>query len=520
MLQFDHFSLVTKNKDYELILYVKQANEFSEEFDNKRQEIESPDFMNSVREFIKEKLPDFRISAVKVIIGTTLISSFTISPVFAQEQTTSTSYTNHVVKAGDTLWRLSQQYNVSIDSIRELNKLYTNTLYIGQSLKIPSKVSNTPINIVINGQNQSFTSPPVIIDGVTLVPLRDLAEAIGASIWYNSESRTIGLNKGDTKIAFIVGSTTARVNGESITTAQSQLINGKAYVPLRFVSEVIGLNVDWDATTKTVYISDQELVYRVKSGDSLWLIARTFNTSITAIKETNNLTTDTLYVGQQLVIPNNQVNTTTPPAIDQTNRTEPYVTYETHTVVQGDNLWNLSIKYGIPLTELLKVNNLTMASSLTIGQELQIPVHHIPVKPVVSEKHGELLDWWTEAQYVFQIGDVAKITDLQTGRSWNVKRTIGANHADSEPLTSEDAAIMKEVWGGEYSWKARAVIVEVDGRRIAASMTSYPHDIEYIKDNNFPGHFDIHFLNSTRHSDGQISDAHQQQVKIAAGLMQ
>jgi len=99
-----------------------------------------------------------------------------------------------------------------------------------------------------------------------------------------------------------------------------------------------------------------------------------------------------------------------------------------------------------------------------------------------------------------------------------VKRTIGANHADCEPLTANDAAIMKEVWGGSYSWKERAVIVEVDGRKIAASMASMPHDIQYITNNNFDGHFDIHFRNSTRHSDGKISESHQKQVRIAAGI--
>ena len=62
------------------------------------------------------------------------------------------------------------------------------------------------------------------------------------------------------------------------------------------------------------------------------------------------------------------------------------------------------------------------------------------------------------------------------------------------------------------------MIVSVDGRKIAASMASMPHDIDFIKDNNFNGHFDIHFKNSTRHVDGAVSDAHQRQIAIAAGV--
>jgi hypothetical protein len=61
------------------------------------------------------------------------------------------------------------------------------------------------------------------------------------------------------------------------------------------------------------------------------------------------------------------------------------------------------------------------------------------------------------------------------------------------------------------------VIVEVDGRRIAGSMTSMPHSIEYIADNDFTGHFDIHFLNSLRHKDNRIDPDHQKAIKVAAG---
>src|SRR5690606_32806376 len=101
---------------------------------------------------------------------------------------------------------------------------------------------------------------------------------------------------------------------------------------------------------------------------------------------------------------------------------------------------------------------------------------------------------------------------------FRIKRTIGANHADCEPLTAQDAAVLKQVWGGAYSWKERAGIIEVGGRRLAASRSSMPHGIEYIADNNFNCHFDVHFRNSTRHADGLVTAAHQEQVRRAAGV--
>lgn len=503
------------SNDYTLILYLKAGEEFSGEFSGKK-EVEDSNFYDNIRLFINDKFPNLKISAVKILIGTTLITSFTIAPALAQDQ----SYTNisYSVKAGDTLWKIANQYGITVSALKELNKLSSDRIYVGQILKIPQ--ANQNVTIYINGKLTNFNPNPVIINGVTYVPIKKTSEAIGASYWYNSDSNTIGINHNGTDVAFVAGSTTARVNGQKVTIQASRVINNTTYVPIRFFSQTLGFKVDWNETTKSIYLSENNVTYSVRTGDSLWLIAKNYGTTVTAIKQANNLTTDTIYAGQKLAIPlgTNQSNQTpTNPEPNQVD-TKPTVTYTTHTVVSGDNIWSLSIKYGIPMTELLAVNNLTTSSQLAIGQKLQVPVHHIPVKPVVSSKHGELLDWWTEAQYVFAINDVAKVTDYQTGKSFYVKRTIGANHADSEPLTANDAAIMKEIWGGSYSWTARAVIVEVDGRRIAASMSSMPHDIQYINNNNFDGHFDIHFLNSTRHSDGQITQEHQNQIKIAAGV--
>ena len=153
--------------------------------------------------------------------------------------------------------------------------------------------------------------------------------------------------------------------------------------------------------------------------------------------------------------------------------------------------------------------------------------------------YGELLDWWTSASEIFTRGKTAIVTDLSTGKSFNVMRTMGTNHADTEALTKEDTEIIKSIWGG-FSWDRRPVIVNVDGRRIAASMSAMPHagldskpayevinnrsdnygtgdNLDVIKDNGMDGHFDIHFLNSTRHKDGKEDMDHQKNVLIAAG---
>jgi len=149
----------------------------------------------------------------------------------------------------------------------------------------------------------------------------------------------------------------------------------------------------------------------------------------------------------------------------------------------------------------------------------------------------ELLDWWKSARSVFSSGTAAEITDVATGKTFKAKRTMGTNHADTEALTRQDTEIIKSIWGG-FSWARRPVILNINGRRLAASMSAMPHagidsapayavvnnrsdgygtgeNLDVIKGNGMDGHFDIHFLNSTRHKDGKIDTAHQEAIKKA-----
>lgn len=149
----------------------------------------------------------------------------------------------------------------------------------------------------------------------------------------------------------------------------------------------------------------------------------------------------------------------------------------------------------------------------------------------------EILDWKI-AKNVFSINTIAEVTDVYTKKTFKVKRTMGTNHADTEALTKEDTEIIKSIWGG-FSWERRPVILNIKGRRIAASMSAMPHagidsapaykiinnrsngygrgqNLDVIKGNGMDGHFDIHFLNSTRHKDGKKDPQHQAAVLKAA----
>ncbi len=276
--------------------------------------------------------------------------------------------------------------------------------------------------------------------------------------------------------------------------------------------------------------------YEVKSGDTPWKISEKFNVNLEELLKVNGLNQYSyIYIGQKLKIPlRTEIVTPEQPNYE--------VTYITHTVEKGDDFWVLSQKYGITMNELLRVNNANSNTVLYIGEKVKIPVHHVPVMETLGAKYGEYLDWWKGVQYVIPMGSIIEVTDFYTGVSFIAKRTLGANHADVETLTADDTNILKDIYGGSFSWKRRPVIVEYNGRKIAASMSGMPHagndsspggyytswrsdsygpgtNFDYVKNNGMDGHFDIHFLNSTRHVDGEIDDTHQENIKKAAGII-
>jgi len=141
---------------------------------------------------------------------------------------------------------------------------------------------------------------------------------------------------------------------------------------------------------------------------------------------------------------------------------------------------------------------------------------YIPVSRGGVSTMGRLVEWFSEGQYVFPRGAVAKVTDLLTGKSFYMKRTGGTNHADSEPVSKADADTIRSIWGG-WSWERRAVIVEIGGARIAASMHGMPHAFDRVPNNGMQGHVCIHFYKSKTHIRNKPDPDHQAMVLRAAG---
>ncbi|KAB8139243.1 hypothetical protein F9U64_01060 [Gracilibacillus oryzae] len=112
------------------------------------------------------------------------------------------------------------------------------------------------VSILINGEKQYYDQPPIVQDGRTLVPLRGIFEALGADVGWDAKNRVVTAEKDDIDIWLKIGSKYTKVNGQTVTIdVPAQIKNARTLVPLRFVSESLGADVGWNASTRTVDIT-------------------------------------------------------------------------------------------------------------------------------------------------------------------------------------------------------------------------------------------------------------------------
>lgn len=112
------------------------------------------------------------------------------------------------------------------------------------------------VSVYLFGEKLEFDVPPQIINSRTLVPMRVIFEELGAQVDWNGETQTVTSTKGDKTIILTVGSYTMYVNSKEVTLDVAPIIiDQRAMVPARAVSESFDLKVDWDGGTRSVLIT-------------------------------------------------------------------------------------------------------------------------------------------------------------------------------------------------------------------------------------------------------------------------
>lgn len=225
--------------------------------------------------------------------------------VISEEQGSSPSddYIIYTVKRGDSLWNIARDFNTTVDAIIDLNNLGTTALSVGQTLKIPQKTESSLTYTVKSGDS-----------------LWKIANSFGVTV--------------DSIIQ------TNNLSSTTLSIGQQLIIPGASTTPEPTPPE-----------------DNETQLYVVKSGDSLWSIARQFNTTVSEIRAANNLTSDVLSIGQLLRIPGNNNS--------GSNGTIYYVK-------SGDSLWKIANQFNTTVDEIRRLNGLT-SNVLQIGQQLIIP---------------------------------------------------------------------------------------------------------------------------------------------------
>lgn len=115
------------------------------------------------------------------------------------------------------------------------------------------------VKVLVNDKEVVFPDQGPFIDsqvGRTYVPLRFVSEALGGAVGWDQDTKTASVNKSGTTVLMTIGSKSPTVNGKAqAIDAAAMLKNDRTVVPLRFVSECLGANVEWDAANRTVRIT-------------------------------------------------------------------------------------------------------------------------------------------------------------------------------------------------------------------------------------------------------------------------
>ena len=118
------------------------------------------------------------------------------------------------------------------------------------------------VKIYVNGKFVKSDQPPLIFENRTFVPVRVIAEGLGAKVEYHREDLTVTIEKDHTSIRLAIGDDKALFSDEIKAgpvpiDAPAFIRNNRTYLPLRAISELFDMNVNWDAKKRAVYIDEK-----------------------------------------------------------------------------------------------------------------------------------------------------------------------------------------------------------------------------------------------------------------------
>ncbi|MBO8172453.1 MAG: copper amine oxidase N-terminal domain-containing protein [Bacillaceae bacterium] len=118
------------------------------------------------------------------------------------------------------------------------------------------------IKVYVDGEQLHMDATPSLKEGTTLVPVRAVSEGLGLKVSWDSDTRSVFIFGKNTSIAMSIGQSVANVNGMNIKMSRApEIIHSRTYVPIRFISEAIGASVEWNGVNREIYITKNEMQF-------------------------------------------------------------------------------------------------------------------------------------------------------------------------------------------------------------------------------------------------------------------
>lgn len=158
-------------------------------------------------------------------------------------------------RRANTIKSLCMAKQTAIENLnRERKQITGETIDFG-SFGIDS-LCGQPIRVFIDGVEQKLSPQPVIIQGNTLVPLKPIFVALGATVSWNPLDQSVSVTKDQRELWFQINNRVVRLNGnEKTLSVAPTVIQGTSMVPVALVGEALGVNVKWVSQTRSVMIS-------------------------------------------------------------------------------------------------------------------------------------------------------------------------------------------------------------------------------------------------------------------------
>ncbi|HHW69242.1 MAG TPA: LysM peptidoglycan-binding domain-containing protein, partial [Tenericutes bacterium] len=247
----------------------------------------------------------------------------------------------YVVQKGDSLWSIAKKFNTTVNDIKDLNNLTTNSLSVGQKIRIPSAAIIEKGTYVVKSGDSLYSIAQRY--GITVDELKRANNltsnilSVGQTLKIPTteniiEKGTYVVKSGDSlySIAQKYGITVDELKRANNLTSNTLSIGQTLIIP----------------TAETPPISDY-INYTVVSGDSLYSIAKKYNTTVDELIGFNSLQNTLLNPGQILKIP-----------VPGTTVDEPQQNYINYTVKSGDNLYAIARNYNTSVDSIITANNL------------------------------------------------------------------------------------------------------------------------------------------------------------------